>query len=269
MVSFVPQAEVPRDPRLWQGEEPYRLLGLNTNSYLNVPWVQFGLRTKGDTADPLNCPKEFFANVNRGILGLDYNLPSNVHNLPDPQSFLVKVEKTPKNIQAAVFDGVSWPRDLQSGAPIPSSSSSAAQAAAGHSSSFAPSLRSSSSSSVAAQAAAPSDSDASSFHPSDDSGSDSSDDFDSDPSDDSDSHDEDDRLEAPPHSSSSSDDPFTAITKKLADELWSRIPCLNPGTKQCRSRTDKLPMDGAAFSRAPPVLIRFFVLCSHTRGQMF
>ena len=248
----------------------YETKKLPVATYLNATWVKLGY----DIDDPeFSCPKDFFLAVTDGIEGLDNNGPSNVLNLSNPAAHRLKVGRTPRSVQAAVFEGVTFPPRLRSGKLLSSSSSSfsssAAQAAAGHSSSFAPSLRSSSSSSFAAQAAAPSDSDASSFHPSDDSGSDSSDDFESDPSDDSDSDDEDDRLEAPPHSSSSSDDPLTAITKKLADELWSRIPCLNPGTKQCRSRTDKLPMDGAAFSRAPPVLIRFFVLCSHTRGQMF
>ena len=115
-------------PRKWKGEGDYHRLGLHTLQYLDVPWVQFGLRSRGDTADPLNCPKEFFNNVNVGLYGLDNNAPSNVHNLPDPQSHLAKVAKTPKNVQAAVFDGVSWPRELRSGALIPSSSSAAAAA---------------------------------------------------------------------------------------------------------------------------------------------
>ena len=242
--------------------------GLQVASYNNANRVKLGI----SSADPeFESPKSFYHAYLTGVEGVDYDEPSGVLPSSKQNALALRRGRTHKKVQDSYFEGVTSPPRLRSGKLFSSSSfsfsSSAAQAAAGHSSSFAPSLRSSSS--FAAQAAAPSDSDASSFHPSDDSGSDSSDDFESDPSDDSDSDDEDDRLEAPPHSSSSSDDPFTAITKKLADELWSRIPCLNPGTKQCRSRTDKLPMDGAAFSRAPPVLIRFFVLCSHTRGQMF
>jgi hypothetical protein len=117
-------------PRNWQREEAYVRLELHTLRFHDVPWVLFGLRSKGDTTDPLNCPKEFFANVNNGIHGLDNYVPSNVLYLPDPQSHLALAAKTPKKVQAAVFKNVYWPKELRSGTLPPSSSSSSSSAAA-------------------------------------------------------------------------------------------------------------------------------------------
>ena len=117
-------------PRLWKSADEYKVeLGLLTGRYHDVVWVLFGLQSPKYKQLP-NIPATFYSLVNEGIHGLDYDLPSNVHNLPDPQFHLAKVAKTPKNVQAAVFDGVSWPRELRSGALIPSSSSAAAAAAA-------------------------------------------------------------------------------------------------------------------------------------------
>ena len=200
----------------WSRPDTYTSMGFTVAFFKQAQWVYLG----AEIDEPeFECPKSYYAASIGGIEGLDFNVPTGILSRSAGDLLQSRIARTPKNMNAKYFKGLSFPLELRSGTKrksLPSSASLSSSSSSSSSSSDSSSSSSDSDSDYGPDPDSDSDGYFSDGYFSDAASSSSSSSSSSSDDDDDGDGDGDELPDAPPPSSSSSDDPFTLITTTLA-----------------------------------------------------
>ncbi len=104
--------------RKWASAATYDILQLPTGRYYDVTWVHLGL-----LSPQFDTPQLFVEAVEKGIQGLDYDVPGDGTYLDDTarKNRERAISRTPRSVRDEFCKDLSWPRETRSGTPLTSS----------------------------------------------------------------------------------------------------------------------------------------------------
>ena len=125
----------------WSRPDTYTSMGFTVAFFKQAQWVYLG----AEIDEPeFECPKSYYAASIGGIEGLDFNVPTGILSRSAGDLLQSRIARTPKNMNAKYFKGLSFPLELRSGTKRKSLPSSASLSSSSSSSSSSDSSSSSS-----------------------------------------------------------------------------------------------------------------------------